>query len=154
MALVSEESVGKYIMSTYILHNKGISKHCKQKKKGLCYWTYGDLEEKLHTKSVTLLWMCVVVRHSKLFHIVCQSVCSADLPLSSSADDLLAVPGASDGRHTHFVCVVNDEHEPAAFWCKHPDFTVVPRYKTVEHIEVCMDICFTFSNKDDHDPHR
>lgn len=44
------------------------------RKKGLCYWTYSDLEEKLHTKSVTLLWMCFVVSHSKLFHIFCQSV--------------------------------------------------------------------------------
>lgn len=83
MALISQESVGKYILSTYILHNKGISKNCKQKK-GLCYWTYSDLEEKLHTKSVTLLWMCFVVSHSKLFHIFCQSVlltCPSPPPL-------------------------------------------------------------------------
>lgn len=119
VALISEGSVGKYILSTYFLHNKGI-----KQKKGLCYWTYSDLEGKLFCGCVLLSAIL------SYFTFFVSLFCSADLPLSSSADDLLAVPGASDGRHTHFVCVVNDEHEPAAFWRKHPNFTVVPRYKT------------------------
>lgn len=50
-----------------------------------------------------------------------------DLPLSPSTDDPPAVPGASNGRHTHVVRVVNDEHGPTAFRRKHTDLTVVPR---------------------------
>lgn len=80
--------------------------------------------------------MCFVAGHSKFFHVSGQSVSHADLPLPSSADDPLAVPGASDGRHTRFVCVVNNEHEPPTFWCKHPNLTVVPRCKTAEDIQM------------------
>lgn len=124
----------------------------KQKKDVYFYWTRRDLEEKLHTKSATLLWMCFVASHLKFFHMcLVKSVFYADLPLPSSADDPLAVSGASDGRHTRFVRVVNDEHEPAAFWCKHPNLTVIPGCKTVEGLEIYPAVfffLFTFSNKD------
>lgn len=55
-------------------------------------------------------------------------------PFSSSTNDPLAVPGASDGRHTHVVCTVNDEHETTALWCEHSNFTVVPCWKKVKSI--------------------
>lgn len=52
-----------------------------------------------------------------------------DHAFSSSANDPLAVPGAGDGRHTHVVCAVNDEHETAALWREHSNLAVVPRWK-------------------------
>lgn len=84
--------------------------------------------------TIRLTWRKNSSVHSK---VSCQSVFGADLPLPSSADDPLAVPGASDGRHTHVVHVVNDEHQPAAFWRKHPNLTVVPGCKTAGGIEAC-----------------
>lgn len=57
-----------------------------------------------------------------------------DLALPASTDDPLAVPGATDGCHALFVCVVNNEHEPTTFRCKHTNLTVVPRYKRVKFI--------------------
>lgn len=55
------------------------------------------------------------------------SVMCTDLPLSPSTDDPLAVRGAGNGRHSHVVCVVNDEHGLTAFRRKHTDLTVIPR---------------------------
>lgn len=55
------------------------------------------------------------------------TVMYTDLPLSPSTDDPLAVPGAGDGCHTHFVRVVNDEHGPTTFWRKHADLAIIPR---------------------------
>lgn len=60
---------------------------------------------------------------------------SADLSLSTPTDDPLAVPGASDGCHTHSVCIVNDEHEPTAFWRKHTNLTIIPCWKTEKSIQ-------------------
>ena len=52
-----------------------------------------------------------------------------DLSLSPSTQDLLAVPGAGDGRHPHAVCVVDDQQGPAALGGEHADLAVVPRYR-------------------------
>lgn len=54
---------------------------------------------------------------------------SSHLSIPASADDPLAVPGASDGCHAPLVSVVNDKHEPAAFRREHADLAVVPPYK-------------------------
>lgn len=55
---------------------------------------------------------------------------STDLSLSPSTDDPLAVPGASDGCHPHFVRIVNDVHELTAFGRKNTNLTIIPRWKT------------------------
>lgn len=56
---------------------------------------------------------------------------SSDLSLSSSTNDPLAVPGASDGSHAHAVGTVDDQHGSASLWGKHTDLPIVPGCKTI-----------------------
>lgn len=67
-----------------------------------------------------------------------------DHPISSPTNDPLAAPGASDGRRTHVVRIMNDEHEAATLWCKHSNLTIVPCWKTVKSIfsrQLCTKSC-------------
>lgn len=57
-----------------------------------------------------------------------------DHPFSSTANDPLAAPGASDGRHTHVVRIVNDEDEATALRCEHANLTIVPGWKRAKSI--------------------
>lgn len=55
-------------------------------------------------------------------------------PFSSSANDPLAVPGTSNGHHTHVVRIVNDKHEATTLWCEDSNLPVIPCWKRVKSI--------------------
>lgn len=75
----------------------------------------------------------LVSLHVVLMELMCfQGSFFTDHPFSSSANDPLAVPGACDGRHTHVMCAVNDEHETTTLWCERSNLAVVPRWKKGE----------------------
>ena len=78
-------------------------------------------------------WLCTVFIALRFSSRTLSWSQGTDLSLSPSTQDLLAVPGAGDGRHPHAVRVVDDQQDPAALGGVHSDLAVVPRCRKHTH---------------------